>query len=86
MSSSPAGAGVREPIDFAGIGAVTAYGWGRGPLINGLVSGVSAVLPHDGYEWSPGSKANVARVADGGQASDGPAGSPGRCALLPGRR
>ena len=47
MSST---AGVREPIDFAGIGAVTAYGWGREPLINGLVSGVSAVLPHDGYD------------------------------------
>ena len=64
--------GVREPIDFAGIGAVTAYGWGRDPLINGLLSGVSAVLPHDGYEWSPGAKANVALVADGGQPSDGP--------------
>jgi 3-oxoacyl-[acyl-carrier-protein] synthase II len=69
MSSS---AGVREPIDFAGIGAVTAYGWGREPLINGLLSGVSAVLPHDGYEWSAGAKANVALVADEGQLSDGP--------------
>ncbi len=63
---------VREPIDFAGIGAVTAYGWGREPLINGLLSGVSAVVAHDGYEWSPGGKANVALVADGGQPSDGP--------------
>ena len=64
--------GVREPIDFAGVGAVTAYGWGREPLISGLLSGVSAVVPHDGYEWSPGAKANVALVADGGRPSDGP--------------
>ena len=66
------GAGVREPIDFAGIGAVTAYGWGRDPLINGLLSGVSAVLPHDGFDESLGGKAFVARVADGGLPSDGP--------------
>jgi 3-oxoacyl-[acyl-carrier-protein] synthase II len=65
-------AGGREPFDFAGIGAVTAYGWGREPLINGLLSGVSAVLPHDGYDASPGGKAFVAKVADGGQESDGP--------------
>ena len=65
-------AGIREPIDFAGIGAVTAYGWGREPLINGLLSGVSAVLPHDGYDAGPGGKAFVAKVADGGQESDGP--------------
>jgi 3-oxoacyl-[acyl-carrier-protein] synthase II len=69
MSST---SGVREPIDFAGVGAVTAYGWGREPLINGLLSGVSAVLPHDGYDDSPDGKAFVALVADGGQPSDGP--------------
>jgi 3-oxoacyl-[acyl-carrier-protein] synthase II len=61
-----------EPVEFAGVGAVTAYGWGREHLLNGLLSGVSAVLPHPGYDESLGAKAYVAKVADGGLRSDGP--------------
>src|SRR6201994_1831880 len=71
-SQMSSGAGVREPIDFAGVGAVTAYGWGRDRLISGLMSGVSAVLPHDGFDESIGGKAFGAGVAEGGLESDGP--------------
>ncbi len=63
---------VSEPIGFAGLGAVTAYGWGRRHLANGLLSGVSAVLPHSGYEKTLGPKAYVARIADEGLPTDGP--------------
>jgi 3-oxoacyl-[acyl-carrier-protein] synthase II len=60
------------PADFAGLGAVTAYGWGREHLANGLISGVSAVQPHVGYEEFLGPKAYVARVTDEGSPADGP--------------
>ncbi len=73
---SPAAAEVRTETAssgaacFAGIGAVTAYGWGRGELAGGLRSGVSAVLPTPGYE-TLGGKAYVAKVAEGGSWKDG---------------
>jgi 3-oxoacyl-[acyl-carrier-protein] synthase II len=57
---------------FAGIGAVTAYGWGRDRLMDGLLSGVSAVVPHTGYELALGPKAFLATIADEGRPSDGP--------------
>jgi 3-oxoacyl-[acyl-carrier-protein] synthase II len=59
-------------VHFAGVGAVTAYGWGRDHLASGLLSGVSAVTPHPGYEDALGGKAYLAKVPDGGDPSDGP--------------
>lgn len=58
-------------LSFAGIGAVTAYGWGRESLRSGLWSGVSSVVPHPGYA-ALGGKAYVARIADEGGLKDGP--------------
>jgi 3-oxoacyl-[acyl-carrier-protein] synthase II len=69
-SSSSAGSAGRAHASFAGIGAVTAYGWSRSDLVSGLRSGVSAVVPTPGYE-SLGGKAYVAKVADGGNWKDG---------------
>ena len=60
-----------QKLSFVGIGAVTAYGWTRDSLRSGLWSGVSSVLPHPGYP-ALGGKAHVARVADEGDANDGP--------------
>lgn len=59
-------------VHFAGLGAVTAYGWGRERLASGLLSGVSAVTPHPGYEDALGGKAYLAKVPDGGDSADGP--------------
>ena len=63
---------VSYPALFAGIGAVTAYGWGRDRLLEGLLSGVSAVVPHAGYELALGPKAYLATISDEGLRSDGP--------------
>jgi 3-oxoacyl-[acyl-carrier-protein] synthase II len=57
---------------ITGIGAVTAYGWGREQLWTGLLSGESAVREHDGYGDALGHRAWVARIEDGGEEKDGP--------------
>lgn len=59
------------PVDFAGLGAVTGYGWGRDKLLAGLLSGVSAVVPQPGFEDVLGDKAFMAKVADQGDPADG---------------
>jgi 3-oxoacyl-[acyl-carrier-protein] synthase II len=59
-------------VRIAGIGAVTAYGWGRENLWKGLLSGESAVRRHSGFGPELGGSAWVARIPDGGSSEDGP--------------
>ena len=40
---------VQDPVSLCGIGAVTGYGWGHKLLIEGLLSGESAVRPMSGF-------------------------------------
>jgi 3-oxoacyl-[acyl-carrier-protein] synthase II len=40
----------RGPAAICGVGAVTAYGWGRDPLWEGLASGESAVVASSGWQ------------------------------------
>ena len=63
----------RSPVSLCGIGSVTGYGWGHKLLIEGLLSGVSAVRPTPGF--SPHFEddvAWVARIEDEGDYADGP--------------
>jgi 3-oxoacyl-[acyl-carrier-protein] synthase II len=55
-----------------GIGAVTAYGWGREALWDGLMSGKSAATLTGGFGANGEEQAWVARVQDTGERSDGP--------------
>src|ERR1700759_4945207 len=67
------GAGGREPIDFARVGAAPAEGrGGRNQGSGRLMPGVRGGAPHDGFDESIGGKAFVARIAEGGLPSDGP--------------
>ncbi|WP_378739671.1 beta-ketoacyl synthase N-terminal-like domain-containing protein [Nocardia brasiliensis] len=53
-------------MTFAGIGAVTAYGWGREALWHGLLSGKSAASVQSGYGPGRDEDAWVSLVPDGG--------------------
>jgi 3-oxoacyl-[acyl-carrier-protein] synthase II len=57
---------------FAGMGAVSGYGWGRERLWRGLMSGVSAARPVKGCGPDPDSTVTVAVVPEGGNPDDGP--------------
>ncbi|MGA2519806.1 MAG: beta-ketoacyl synthase N-terminal-like domain-containing protein [Acidimicrobiales bacterium] len=64
---------VRPPVSLCGIGAVTGYGWGHKFLVEGLLSGESAVRPAPGF--SPHFDDDIgwiARISDEGDPSDGP--------------
>ena len=55
----------RSPASICGIGAVTAYGWGRDHLWDGLASGESAVVASRGWEDTLGHDvAYMGRIAD----------------------
>ncbi|PXX62511.1 3-oxoacyl-[acyl-carrier-protein] synthase II [Nocardia tenerifensis] len=56
----------QDHMTFAGIGAVTAYGWGREALWDGLLSGKSAASVQPGYGPGRDGDAWVALVPDGG--------------------
>src|SRR3954468_15415958 len=62
-----------ERPSITGLGVVSAYGWGRKHLWDGLLSGETAAAPVPGYashlEYD---SAWVARVADEGDPEDGP--------------
>jgi 3-oxoacyl-[acyl-carrier-protein] synthase II len=63
----------KSPVSLCGVGSVTGYGWGHKLLIEGLLSGVSAVRPTPGF--SPHFEhdvAWVARIEDEGDPTDGP--------------
>ncbi|MEV6873005.1 beta-ketoacyl synthase N-terminal-like domain-containing protein [Amycolatopsis sp. NPDC051128] len=61
-----------EKVGITGIGAVTAYGWGRESLWDGLVSGKPAAALTDGYGLTVDEPGWVALVPDGGDEADGP--------------
>lgn len=56
----------QDHMTFAGIGAVTAYGWGREALWHGLLSGKSAASVQSGYGPGRDEDAWVSLVPDGG--------------------
>ncbi|WP_234390820.1 beta-ketoacyl synthase N-terminal-like domain-containing protein [Nocardia suismassiliense] len=56
----------QDHMTFAGIGAVTAYGWGREALWHGLLSGKSAASVQSGYGPGRDQDAWVSLVPDGG--------------------
>jgi 3-oxoacyl-[acyl-carrier-protein] synthase II len=56
---------------FAGMGAVSGYGWGRESLWRGLLSGVSAARPVSGFGPELGDTVTVAVVPEGGNPEDG---------------
>ncbi|WP_236790654.1 beta-ketoacyl synthase N-terminal-like domain-containing protein [Amycolatopsis sp. GM8] len=60
-----------QKIGICGIGAVTAYGWGREVLWDGLFSGKSAATLEGGYGENCDEMAWVAKVPDGGNPVDG---------------
>src|SRR4051794_28656107 len=57
---------------FAGIGAVTGYGWGREELWSGLLPGASAAHEVGGFGPEVGHVATVAMIPDKGDPADGP--------------
>lgn len=60
------------PLDIAGLGAVTGYGWGREQLWDGLVAAkpAASLLPDYGTEGQGSAWAAV--VPEGGEPADGP--------------
>ncbi len=63
---------VQDPVSVCGIGAVTGYGWGHKLLVEGLLSGESAVRPLTGF--APYFEDDVvwaAPIEDKGNPSDG---------------
>ncbi len=55
----------RSPATVCGVGAVTAYGWGREQLWEGLASGASAVVASSGWEETLGHDvAYMGKIAD----------------------
>lgn len=63
---------VQDPVSVCGIGAVTGYGWGHKLLVEGLLSGESAVRPLSGF--APYFENDVvwgAPIEDKGNPSDG---------------
>jgi 3-oxoacyl-[acyl-carrier-protein] synthase II len=61
-----------KPTGVCGIGAVTAYGWGREALWDGLVSGKPAASLAAGFGTNPDEPGWVALVPEGGEPIDGP--------------
>ncbi|HEX5407868.1 MAG TPA: beta-ketoacyl synthase N-terminal-like domain-containing protein [Pseudonocardiaceae bacterium] len=61
-----------KKIVIAGIGAVTAYGWGREPMWDGLISGRPAAALTNGYGRNADEPGWVALVSDRGDPTDGP--------------
>lgn len=62
----------RNGSGFVGIGVVSAYGWGRERLWDGLVTGKPAATRVDGYGHADGGDGGwVARVPFGGEPEDG---------------
>lgn len=62
---------MRSETDICGIGAVTAYGWGKVHLWDGLLSGTPAASLVDGYGPAPDDAGWVGLVPDGGDPADG---------------
>ncbi|WP_410583021.1 beta-ketoacyl synthase N-terminal-like domain-containing protein [Amycolatopsis sp. lyj-108] len=62
---------MRSKTDICGIGAVTAYGWGREALWEGLAGGVPCAQFTDGFGETPDLPGWVAHVPEGGKARDG---------------
>ncbi|MFE5504056.1 MULTISPECIES: beta-ketoacyl synthase N-terminal-like domain-containing protein [Amycolatopsis] len=62
---------MRSKTDICGIGAVTAYGWGRESLWEGLASGVPCAQFTDGFGETPDLPGWVAHIPEGGKARDG---------------
>jgi 3-oxoacyl-[acyl-carrier-protein] synthase II len=62
----------RDPVSLCGIGAVTGYGWGHKLLIEGFLSGQSAVRPLPGFApYVEDDVAWVSPIEDEGDPSDG---------------
>jgi 3-oxoacyl-[acyl-carrier-protein] synthase II len=62
---------VRSRTDICGIGAVTAYGWGRESLWEGLTSGVPAAQLVEGFGETRELPGWVAHIPEGGRPRDG---------------
>ncbi len=63
---------VQDPVSLCGIGAVTGYGWGHKLLIEGLLSGESAVRPISGFApYFENDTVWGAPIEDKGNPSDG---------------
>jgi 3-oxoacyl-[acyl-carrier-protein] synthase II len=62
---------VRSKTDICGIGAVTAYGWGRETLWEGLVNSVPAAQYAEGYGATPDEPGWVGLIREGGRYRDG---------------
>ena len=62
----------KQSVSLCGVGAVTGYGWGHKLLIEGLLSGESAVRPTPGFApYFDDDVAWVAAIPEGGIPSDG---------------
>ncbi len=63
---------VQDPVSLCGVGAVTGYGWGHKLLIEGLLSGESAVRPLTGFApYFENDVVWAAPISDDGNPSDG---------------
>lgn len=62
---------MRSKTDICGIGTVTAYGWGKVHLWDGLVGGTPAASLVDSYGATPDEAGWVGLVPDGGNPADG---------------
>ncbi|MFK0248979.1 beta-ketoacyl synthase N-terminal-like domain-containing protein [Amycolatopsis azurea] len=62
---------MRTKTDICGIGAVTAYGWGRESLWEGLASGVPCAQFTESFGETPDLPGWVAHIAEGGRSRDG---------------
>jgi 3-oxoacyl-[acyl-carrier-protein] synthase II len=71
--SPPHGSGRAAPVNIAGVGAVTGYGWGAKHLWDGFLLGESSVKLTGGLEgYVDGGQAYLSLIADGGDRRDGP--------------
>ena len=61
-----------HPARIAGIGIVSAYGWGREVFFDGLTSMKTAVQPFALPGSRPGETFLIGRIPDGGDADDAP--------------
>jgi 3-oxoacyl-[acyl-carrier-protein] synthase II len=62
---------VQDPVSLCGVGAVTGYGWGHKLLVEGLLSGQSAVRPMSGFAPYFEHEVWGAPIEDDGNPSDG---------------
>ncbi|WP_410658961.1 beta-ketoacyl synthase N-terminal-like domain-containing protein [Amycolatopsis sp. lyj-112] len=62
---------MRSKTDICGIGAVTAYGWGRESLWEGLTSGISGAQLVEGFGETTDLPGWVGHLPDGGRPRDG---------------